>query len=177
MNIWKDFNAKRITPEDFIAVIEIPQGSKKKYELDKETGAIYLDRVLFTSMQYPANYGFIPRTLSKDDDPLDVLVLCSEIIDPLVLVRCKPIGMVTMIDDGKDDEKIIAVPVNDPNYNIYNSLDDLPRHIFDEMMHFFSNYKALEPSRTTEVKSLDSVETAKETIKLAKEYFIEKFEM
>lgn len=176
MNLWKDFNAKRINADDFMAVIEISQGSKKKYELDKETGAICLDRVLFTSMQYPANYGFIPRTLSEDGDPLDVLVLCSEIIDPLVLVRCKPIGMVTMIDDGKEDEKIIAVPLRDPNYNIYNTLDDLPKHIFEEIMHFFSNYKALEPDRTTEVKSLDSAETAREAIKQAKELFLDTFE-
>ncbi|MBQ7307776.1 MAG: inorganic diphosphatase [Clostridia bacterium] len=176
MNIWKDFNPKRINPDDFMAVIEIPHGSKKKYELDKETGAICLDRVLFTSMQYPANYGFIPRTLSDDGDPLDVLVLCSEIIDPLVLVRCKPIGMVTMIDDGKEDEKIIAVALRDPTYNVYSSLQELPIHIFDEIMHFFSNYKALENDRTTEVKSLDSADIAKEAIKKAKDLFIETFE-
>lgn len=177
MNIWKEFNAKRINPDDFIAVIEISKGSKKKYELDKETGAIYLDRVLFTSMQYPANYGFIPRTLSDDGDPLDVLVLCSEIIDSLVEVRCKPIGMVTMIDDGKEDEKIIAVPLKDPNYSSYSQMEDLPRHIYDEIMHFFSNYKALEPDRTTEVKSLDNADAAKDTIKKAKQLFIERFEM
>lgn len=176
MNLWKEFNVKRITPDDFIAVIEISKGSKKKYELDKETGALLLDRVLFTSMQYPANYGFIPRTLSEDGDPLDVLVLCSEIIDPLVLVRCKPIGMVTMIDDGKEDEKIIAVPLKDPNYSNYSDINELPEHIFNEMMHFFKNYKALEPERTTEVKSLDNAETAKNSIVKAKELFLEKFE-
>lgn len=175
MNLWKDFNGKRINPDDFMAIIEISKGSKKKYELDKETGAIVLDRVLFTSMQYPANYGFIPKTLSDDGDPLDVLVLCSEIIDPLAMVRCHPIGMVTMIDDGKEDEKIIAVPFRDPNYNPYTSLQELPKHIFDEIMHFFSNYKALEPERTTVVKSLDDAEHAKQAIQRAKELFIEKF--
>lgn len=175
MNLWKDFNGKRINPTDFMAVIEISQGSKKKYELDKETGALVLDRVLFTSMQYPANYGFIPKTLSGDGDPLDVLVICSEVIDPLAMVRCYPIGMVTMIDDGKEDEKIIAVPFKDPNYNTYHSMEDLPKHIFDEIMHFFANYKALEPERTTQVKSLDNAEKARKAIQIAKENFIEKF--
>ena len=107
-NIWHDINPARIQPEDFIAVIEIPQGSKKKYELDKETGLIILDRVLHTSTHYPANYGFIPRTYGDDGDPLDVLVLCSEAMDPLTLVRVYPIGYISMLDGGKNDEKIIA---------------------------------------------------------------------
>ena len=117
MNIWHDINPKRITAERFHAVIEIPKGGKNKYEMDKETGMLKLDRVLFTSTHYPANYGFIPRTYAKDGDPIDVLVLCSETIAPMTLVECKPIGVLRMIDDNKNDEKIIAVPVNDPNYN------------------------------------------------------------
>lgn len=143
-NIWHDINPKRITPEDFVAVVEITKGSKKKYELDKETGLILLDRVLYTSTHYPANYGFIPRTYGDDGDPLDVLILCSEELDPLVLVRCYPIGSISMLDGGKNDEKIIAIPFADPTYHDYKDISDLPSHIFDEMAHFFSVYKNLE---------------------------------
>ena len=147
-NIWHDISPKRITPEDFVAVIEIPQGSKKKYELDKETGLIILDRVLHTSTHYPANYGFIPRTYGDDGDPLDVLVLCSESMDPLTLVRVYPIGYISMLDDGKNDEKIIAIPFSDPAYNDYQDISDLPAHVFDEMAHFFTVYKQLEGKDT-----------------------------
>jgi len=147
-NIWHDISPKRISPTDFIAVIEIKKGSKKKYELDKETGFIILDRILHTSTHYPANYGFIPRTYGDDLDPLDVLVLCSEEIEPLTLVRCYPIGVISMIDNGRNDEKIIAIPFNDPNYNTCMSLADLPAHVFEEMSHFFSVYKALENKQT-----------------------------
>ncbi len=143
-NIWHDIDPKRITPEDFIAVVEIPKGSKKKYELDKETGLIILDRVLYTSTHYPANYGFIPRTYGDDGDPLDVLVLCSEALDPLTLVRCFPVGYISMLDGGKRDEKIIAIPFSDPTYSGYRDLMELPGHTFDEMAHFFTVYKALE---------------------------------
>lgn len=104
-NIWHDIAPERITPEDFVCVIEIPKGSKKKYELDKATGYIILDRILYTSTHYPANYGFIPRTLGDDGDPLDVLLLCSESLDPLTLCRAYPIGMISMIDSGRNDEK------------------------------------------------------------------------
>ena len=148
MNIWHDIGAERIKANDFIAVIEIGKGSKKKYELDKETGLIILDRILYTSTHYPANYGFIPRTFADDGDPLDVLVLMSEALDPLTLVRCYPIGVINMIDNGKNDEKIIAIPFSDPMYNMYHDIMDLPGHIFDEMAHFFSVYKALEGKET-----------------------------
>ena len=117
-NIWHDISPSRIQPDDFVAVIEIPKGSKKKYELDKETGLIILDRVLHTSTHYPANYGFIPRTYGDDGDPLDVLVLCSEEMDPLTLVRCYPIGYISMLDGGKNDEKIVAIPFADPTYTV-----------------------------------------------------------
>ena len=110
-NIWHDISLERIKPEDFVAVVEISKGSKKKYELDKETGMIILDRILYTSTHYPANYGFIPKTYGDDKDPLDVLVLCSESIEPLTLVRCYPIGVMSMIDNGMKDEKVIAIPL------------------------------------------------------------------
>ncbi|MBR4949168.1 MAG: inorganic diphosphatase [Clostridia bacterium] len=162
-NIWHDISPKRITPEDFICVVEIPKGSNKKYELDKETGLIILDRILYTSTHYPANYGFIPRTYGEDNDPLDVLLLCSQSLEPLTLVRCYPIGVISMIDNGLSDEKIIAIPYNDPNYNDYKSIDQLPKHIFDEMRHFLSVYKALE-NKETAVEKVEGPEKAIEVI-------------
>ena len=148
MNIWHDIDPKRITPDEFIAVIEIPKGSKQKYELDKKTGLLILDRILYTSTHYPANYGFIPHTLADDGDPLDVLVLCSESLLSLSLVKVYPIGVITMNDNGKNDEKIIAISFTDPNYNSYKTIADLPKHVFDEMQHFFSVYKQLEGKNT-----------------------------
>ncbi|MCL2227398.1 MAG: inorganic diphosphatase [Oscillospiraceae bacterium] len=148
MNVWHNVNPDRIKPHDFLGVIEISEGSKTKYELDKETGALILDRVLYTSTIYPANYGFIPRTFADDSDPLDILVLCSEKIQPMSLVRCYPIGAIIMVDDDARDEKIISLPFNDPRYNTYHDISELPSHVFDEMTHFFSVYKRLEHKET-----------------------------
>jgi len=148
MNIYHNLSPSRIQPHDFIAVIEIPKNSKVKYEMDEETGRIIMDRVLHTSTHYPANYGFIPRTYAEDDDPLDVLVICSEILHPMSIVRCYPIGVIKMLDNGLADEKIIAVPFGDPTYNGYRSIHTLPKHITNEMHHFFSVYKALEHKET-----------------------------
>ena len=148
MNPWHDINPERISPEDFLAVIEISKGCKNKYELDKETGLLILDRILHTSTHYPANYGFIPRTYGDDLDPLDVLLLCSEPLSPMTLARCYPIGLITMLDDRKNDDKIIAISYTDPTYNEYKDISQLPKHIFDEMLHFFSVYKALEGKET-----------------------------
>lgn len=148
MNIWHDISPNRITKDNFFAVIEIEKGSKMKYELDKKTGFLMLDRVLYTSTHYPANYGFIPRTYAEDGDPLDVLVLCSESICSLALVKCYPIGVISMLDNGARDDKIIAIPFNDPTYNTYRDISELPKHIFDEMSHFFSVYKSLEEKET-----------------------------
>ena len=173
-NIWHDIAPKRITPEDFICVIEIPKGSKKKYELDKETGLIMLDRILYTSTHYPANYGFIPRTYGDDNDPLDVLLLCAEPLEPMCLVRAYPIGVISMIDNGRNDEKIIAIPFKDPNYNNYKDIDELPRHIFEEMSHFFTVYKNLE-NKTTAVNEVSGRESAIRIIKDATDRYIEKF--
>lgn len=163
MNIWHDINPKRITPESFSAVIEISKGSKLKYELDKETGIMRLDRILYTSTHYPANYGFIPRTYAEDNDPLDVLVICSEPIASMTLVDVYPIGVINMIDSGSPDEKIIAIPHSDPNYNMYKSVFDLPEHIFNEMSHFFKVYKQLE-NLETDVDDLRGPEEARATI-------------
>jgi inorganic pyrophosphatase len=153
MNIWHDIAPAAITPEKFSAVIEIPKGSSCKYEMDKYTGMLRLDRILYTSTHYPANYGFIPRTYADDKDPLDVLVLCNHHLYPMTLVDVRPIGVMRMIVDDALDDKIIAVPVSDPSYNSYNTIDDLPKHIFEEMMHFFTVYKQLE-NKQTAVKEL-----------------------
>lgn len=174
MNIWHDIAENRITPKDFISVIEIEKGSKKKYELDKETGFIVLDRILYTSTHYPANYGFIPRTLADDGDPLDVLVLSGEAIDPLVLVRCYPIGVINMLDNGKNDEKIIAIPYEDPTYNSYLDITELPAHLFAEMRHFFSVYKQLE-GKTTAVDEVQGREKALDIIRQCIANYKEKY--
>ncbi len=173
-NIWHDINPKRITPNDFMAVIEITKGSKKKYELDKETGVLMLDRILYTSTHYPANYGFIPRTYGDDLDPLDVVVICSEKIDPMTLVRCYPIGVITMKDGGKLDEKIISIPFNDPNYNGYKDISELPKHVFDEMKHFFQVYKNLEDKETV-VDEVQNREKAVEIIEKSIGNYITEF--
>lgn len=173
-NIWHDISPKRITSEEFMCVIEIPKGSKKKYELDKESGYLMLDRILHTSTHYPANYGFIPRTYGDDKDPLDVLLLCAETIEPMTLVKAKPIGVISMIDNGQGDEKIIAVPVNDPTYNHFNDIGDLPSHIFEEMSHFFTVYKNLE-NKQTAVNEVMGRESAVKIIQQAIDDYIEEF--
>lgn len=153
MNIWHDFDANKIKANDFWAVIEISEGSKKKYELDKDTGMIKLDRILYTSTHYPANYGFIPKTYADDNDPLDVLVLSQEKLDPMVLVRCFPLGVIRMEDSNEIDDKIIAVPFGDPNWNSYEDVSQLPKHVTEEFQHFFQVYKELEHDKHTELSS------------------------
>ena len=174
-NIWHGLSDDRVMPNDFMAVIEIPKGSKMKYELDKETGIMVLDRILYTSMQYPANYGFIPKTLSDDGDPLDVLVLSSQPIQPFTMVRCFPLGVVAMIDDGDYDEKIIAVPYKDPLYCTYTDITLLPKHAVDEMVHFLKVYKELE-DKVTEVRDVEGVDKARNAIDKAKIKYHEKFD-
>ena len=164
MNIWHEIEKSRITAERFMAYVEIPKGSKQKYEMDKKTGLLRLDRILYTATHYPANYGVIPRTLADDDDPLDVLILCSESIVPACLVECYPIGVIIMNDNGKCDEKIVAIPFADPNYNTYKDICELPQHIFDEMAHFFKVYKQLEGKPT----SIDSTCGRNEAIAIIK---------
>ncbi len=173
-NIWHDINPKRITTEEFMAVIEIPKNSKIKYELNKDTGMLEMDRILHTSTHYPANYGFIPRTYADDGDPLDVLVICSQTLLPLTLVRCYPIGVIRMIDNGHLDDKIIAIPCNDPTYNSYVNIDELPRHIFEEMVHFFKVYKELE-HKSTAVDEIQDAVAAKKIIANDIEHYIDKF--
>ncbi|HOF65482.1 MAG TPA: inorganic diphosphatase [Bacilli bacterium] len=177
MNIWHDVNPERVTPERFIAVVEIEQGCKGKYELDKETGRLRLDRVLYTSTHYPQNYGFIPRTYAGDNDPLDVLILCSLPIIPLTIVNCIPIGAIRMVDGGEIDEKIIAICENDPTYFEYRSIKELPEHIFQEIRHFFQVYKTLEGKETVvhQVQDRDyAVRIITEAIERYKRVFVDK---
>ena len=154
MNIWHDIEPERIYPTDFTAVVEISKGSNMKYELDKKTGMLSLDRVLFTATYYPMNYGFIPRTYGNDNDPLDVLILCSAPIQPMTLVRCYPIGVMTMEDSGMGDE--------------------LPKHIFQELKHFFSVYKQLE-GKKTEVNDIGGPTEAIAIIQEAMDSYQKKF--
>lgn len=173
-NIWHDISPKRISPDKFMAVIEIPSGCKNKYEMDKETGLLRLDRVLYTSTHYPANYGFIPRTYAEDNDPLDVLVICQKDILPMTLVECYPIGVMKMTDGDDIDEKIIAIPTNDPSYTDYTDISQLPQHTFDEIMHFFRVYKSLEGKKTVVHEVLGN-EEAKSVIKKCMEAYKDTF--
>ena len=174
MNIWHDISSERIKKDDFMAVIEITKGGKNKYELDKETGLLRLDRVLYTATHYPANYGFIPRTYADDNDPLDVLVLCEENVDPMTLVECYPIGVLLMIDSEQKDEKIIAVAKKDPYLNVYRDVSELPNHISSEIKHFFEVYKQLE-QRKTEVDTILGREEAEKIIQKSIENYEKKF--
>lgn len=175
MNIWHDISKDRIKKDDFIGVVEITKGGKNKYELDKETGRLRLDRVLYTATHYPTNYGFIPRTYAEDNDPLDVLILCEENILPLTLVECTPIGVLIMNDNGEEDEKIIAVCKKDPYLNNYKDISELPVQISDEIRHFFEVYKQLEGKETTVDRMLGH-EEAERIIEKCMKLYSEKFE-
>src|SRR5437867_11887637 len=141
---WHDVTPGAHLPAEFMTVIEIPMGSSVKYELDKETGMLRLDRILYSAVYYPANYGFIPQTLAEDDDPLDVLVLCQETVVPLTLIHARTIGLMTMIDTGKKDHKIIAVATQDPEFNAYREAEEMPPHRLLMLRRFFQDYKLLE---------------------------------
>ncbi|MCY2962514.1 MAG: inorganic diphosphatase [Planctomycetota bacterium] len=141
---WHDVTPGENLPSEFNVVIEIPMGSSVKYELDKTTGLLKLDRILYSAVYYPANYGFIPQTLAQDDDPLDVLVLCQESVYPLTLVKARAIGLMTMIDSGKKDHKILAVAVHDPEFNGFKAASELPTHRLSMLRRFFQDYKQLE---------------------------------
>ncbi len=146
---WHEVSAGDDLPSSVNAIIEIPKGSKAKYEIDKESGLIKLDRVLFSSVMYPANYGFIPKTYCDDKDPLDILVLCSVDVYPMSIIEAKVIGVMHMIDNGEQDDKIIAVAKNDMSVNYINDLSELPPHTMKEIVRFFQDYKALERKNVT----------------------------
>ncbi len=144
MNLWRDLPPGPHPPEAVTAVIEIPQGSRNKYELDKPTGLIKLDRVLYSAVHYPAEYGFIPRTLHDDGDPMDILVLLKEETFPGCIIEARPIGVLHMLDRGEPDDKILAVPLHDPYSEEYFDIADLPQHLLKEVAQFFVSYKELE---------------------------------
>ena len=163
MHPWHDVTPGEDLPLAFQVIVEIPMGSSVKYELDKTTGLLRLDRMLYSAVYYPANYGFVPQTLAEDDDPLDVLVLCKEPVDPLTIVNARAIGIMTMIDAGKKDHKIIAVATDDPEYNHYTEADELPAHRMNQIRRFFQDYKQLE-GKAVEVDEIQNLEVAKPVI-------------
>ncbi len=166
MNPWHDMDPGDDPGRLCHCVIEVPSGSKNKYELDKSTGLLRLDRVLYSSVHYPANYGFIPRTYCGDGDPLDVLVLCQEPVEPLCIVRARPIGMISMSDDKGQDDKIIAVAVDDPQYAETRDVAGLPAHRLREIKQFFADYKLLE-DKVSRVGPLKRAAAARRAIREA----------
>lgn len=173
MHPWHDVELNAQNPTEIVpAVIEIPRGSKIKYELDKKSGLIRVDRILFSSVHYPANYGFIPQTLGEDHDPLDILVLGQEPVNPLTIMNARPIGLMKMIDQGEDDDKIIAVHVDDPEYSFYQSIADLPPHRMQEVERFFSDYKLLEKKKV-DVQGFLNANAARRSIEEAMQRYQE----
>jgi len=162
-------------PQEFYAVIEIPLGSNVKYELDKPSGLIRVDRILYSAVYYPANYGFIPRTLAEDGDPLDVLVLCQEPVVPLALIHARAIGLMTMIDSGTLDHKVVAVATQDPEFNEYKEAHQIPTHYLLMVRRFFQDYKQLE-QKTVEVEDIGPAKTAYPVIQAALQRYAEKYE-
>ncbi len=156
---WHDVNPGEDIPQAFNTIIEIPFGSSVKYELDKNSGLIRLDRILYSAVYYPANYGFVPQTLAEDDDPLDVLVLCQETVVPLTLVKARTIGLMTMVDAGKKDHKIIAVAADDPEYHQIHEAVEMPQHKLTMLRRFFQDYKQLE-GKAVEVDEIQPAKTA-----------------
>lgn len=144
MHPWHDVTPGSKLPKEFDCVVEIPSGSNVKYELDKTSGLIRLDRMLYSAVYYPANYGFIPQTLAEDGDPLDVLVMCQEAVVPLTLIHARAVGLMTMIDSGKPDHKIISVATEDPEFNLYHDAGEMPPHRLLMLRRFFQDYKQLE---------------------------------
>jgi len=159
INPWHDVTPGENIPNEFSAIIEIPFGSSVKYEMDKVSGLIKLDRVLYSAVYYPANYGFIPQTLAEDDDPLDVLVLCQETVVPLTLIHARTIGLMTMIDAGKKDHKIIAVATEDPEFSSYREAAEMPPHRLTMLRRFFQDYKQLE-GKAVEVDEIQPAKVA-----------------
>ncbi len=174
MNPWHDVKIGNKAPTEVSAIIEVPKGSKNKYELDKDSGLIKVDRVLFSAVHYPANYGFIPQTYCEDKDPLDILVLGQEPVYPMSIMTAKPIGVMKMKDEGEADDKIIAVHLHDPEYCDYKSIHDLPTHRLSEVRRFFEDYKTLEDKVVVVEHFLDTDaahQTIRDSIALYKKTF------
>lgn len=166
MNLWHELPPGSNAPEVVYTIVEIPRGSRNKYEYHKQAGIIKLDRVLYSSLYYPGDYGLIPRTYYEDGDPLDILVMINEPTFPGCIIDTRPIGLFRMLDRGAPDDKILAVPDKDPLYRDYHDLEDVPNHFLDEVAHFFSVYKDLEGARV-EVMGWEGADVAKEQIRHA----------
>ena len=171
---WHGASFGEQAPQLVNAMIEIPQGSRTKYEIDKQTGLLKLDRVIYSSFHYPVNYGFIPQTLGHDNDPLDILVLCSQSIQSLCLVQATVIGNMQMIDSGEKDDKIIAVATKDPSVNHISSIDELPRHFISELRNYFEQYKVLE-NKQVQIEEFQEKEIAYQIINEAIDFYKQKF--
>ncbi len=171
---WHGAHYGEQAPAVVNGLIEIPQGSRSKYEVDKDTGLLRLDRVIYSSFHYPVNYGFIPQTLGEDKDPLDILVLCSQSIQPLCLVEARVIGNMQMIDSGTRDDKIIAVAAKDPSVNHFSRIEDLPQHFLLELRNFFEQYKVLENKKVV-IDHFQDAETAYSIINEAIKFYKDTF--
>jgi len=171
---WHGVSSGAQAPRVVTAVIEIPQGSRAKYEIDKESGLLKLDRIIYSSFYYPCNYGFIPRTYGDDKDPLDILVITSQPVQAMCLMEAKVIGVMRMIDSGDADDKIIAVAAHDPSVNYYNNIEELPKHFFDELRHFFEEYKKLE-NKTVVVEEFQDKAIALKIVEEGIRYYKEMF--
>lgn len=171
---WHGAHCGKKAPEIVNALIEIPQGSRAKYEIDKATGLLKLDRVVYSSFHYPINYGFIPQTLGEDNDPLDILVMCGETIQPLCLVEATVIGNMQMIDNGEKDDKIIAVATKDPTVNHFTNVNELPRHFIAVLKNYFENYKVLE-NKVVEIDEFQDKDAAYSVIRKAIDFYAQKF--
>lgn len=174
MNIWHDVSAGEQAPDEINVIIEIPKGSQNKYELDKETGLIKLDRVLFAAVHYPADYGLVPQTYAPDGDPLDALVLLTNPTMPGVLINCRPIGVMHMLDNGEQDDKLLCVPVDDVRFNHMTDLNQVPQPVIDEIQNFFETYKILE-KKEVKIEAWGDVAKAKEIINLSVQGYKDKF--
>ncbi len=171
---WHDVPIGDDVPDEINIVVEISKGSKVKYELDKDTGLLEVDRVLYSSVVYPENYGFIPQTLADDDDPLDAIVLMQEPIQPMSLLEVRPIGLLPMVDEGENDENILCVHVDDPHYEAFTHVNELPEHRLNEIKQFFKEYKNLE-RKEVEVGEISGPEDAVEYIRRAIERYKKQF--
>ncbi len=163
MNLWKDIETGPRPPDEIFVVVEVPKGSRNKYEYNKKWNAIHLDRVLYSPLHYPGEYGLVPQTFYDDDDPLDALMLMDEPTYPGCVIDARPIGLLKMLDSGDADDKVLCVPINDPKYAEYNDLQDVPSHVLKEIAHFFEVYKRLE-GKETSILGWEGADIAKERI-------------
>ncbi len=176
VNKWQDYETGPDAPDVIHAVIENPEGTRNKYEYDKEKESVVLDRVLHSAVHYPGDYGFIPRAYYEDGDPMDILVLTTNPTFPGCVIEVRPVGILYMDDDGEQDDNIIAVPVEDPRWDDVEDIEDIQKHRREEIAEFFRTYKNLEPKKTVEIEGWGDASDAKEAVERSQELYSEKFE-